>query len=159
MWLKNSNLIGCRATENPSESGGTFDASGAFHGSDEEFHDKNAARIHNNNKKDSTPLQKSASQQNITSPKKPAPLSTSQSAINLTKKTEEPKDENEKEPEEKKPSVEPEKEIIKEEKKEEKIEKPQVHAKKIEIEVDKNKSNGLQEQKNLPQNVPYVKYS
>lgn len=77
------------ATENPSESGGTFDASGAFHGSDEENDRQQKSR-----NREQPPLHKSASQHNIISPKKPPPLATSQSAVNLAKSNEEAKTES-----------------------------------------------------------------
>lgn len=107
----------CRATENPSESGGTFDSTGAFHGSDDESQDK-SERPRIQSFKESM-LQKSASQHTISSPKKPAPLSTSQSAVNLTKKLEEePRVEKKEEvkppPVEEKREVKQEKEIKKE---------------------------------------------
>lgn len=78
------------ATENPSETGGTFDASGAFHGSDDEYPGEKGSqhRPHTNNC-GTNALQKSASQHNILPAKKPSPLSTSQSATNLIKKLDE----------------------------------------------------------------------
>lgn len=76
--------------ENPSESGGTFDASGAFHGSDEETATEKGVTPNKPSKDGGNTLQKSASQQSITPSKKPAPLSTSQSATNLIKKSDDP---------------------------------------------------------------------
>lgn len=76
--------------ENPSESGGTFDASGAFHGSDEETPTEKGVTPNKSSKDAGNTLQKSASQQSITPSKKPAPLSTSQSATNLIKKSDDP---------------------------------------------------------------------
>lgn len=81
------------ATENPSETGGTFDASGAFHGSDDEFPGEKGSSHHRphhtNNNCSGNALQKSTSQQNIVQAKKHSPLSTSQSATNLIKKLDE----------------------------------------------------------------------
>ncbi|XP_018329970.1 GIGYF family protein CG11148 isoform X2 [Agrilus planipennis] len=50
------------ATENPSESGGSFDASGAFHGSDDEQREQNSS---SRGFKKEPPLQKSASANNM----------------------------------------------------------------------------------------------
>ncbi|KAF5296951.1 hypothetical protein FQR65_LT10103 [Abscondita terminalis] len=69
------------AMENPSESGGSFDASGAFHGSDDEQRDQKPV---SHNKHD-IPLQKSISQQNIVRKTHPSTLPSSQSAISLSK--------------------------------------------------------------------------
>ncbi|KAI4463080.1 grb10 interacting gyf protein [Holotrichia oblita] len=68
------------ATEHLGEGGGTFDSSGAYHGSDEEKEQKRLTP----NKKDT--LQKSSSQQNISA--KQPPLTTSKSAISLSKQKE-----------------------------------------------------------------------
>ncbi|GJQ65513.1 hypothetical protein Trydic_g7614 [Trypoxylus dichotomus] len=68
------------ATEHLGEGGGTFDSSGAYHGSDEEKEQKRSA----SNKKDI--LQKSSSQHNISA--KQPPLTTSKSAISLSKQKE-----------------------------------------------------------------------
>ncbi|KAK5644037.1 hypothetical protein RI129_007882 [Pyrocoelia pectoralis] len=67
------------AMENPSETGGSFDATGAFHGSDDEQRDQKHV-----NKRE-IPLQKSVSQQNIVTKTHPSTLPTSQSAISLSK--------------------------------------------------------------------------
>ncbi|XP_031339420.1 GRB10-interacting GYF protein 2 isoform X2 [Photinus pyralis] len=69
------------AMENPSETGGTFDATGAFHGSDDEQRDHK----HVNKREREVPLQKSVSQQNIVTKTHPSTLPSSQSAISLSK--------------------------------------------------------------------------
>ncbi|KAK4887571.1 hypothetical protein RN001_003842 [Aquatica leii] len=86
------------AMENPSESGGSFDASGAFHGSDDEQRDQKQIP----HSKHEIPLQKSVSQQNIVRKIHPTTLPSSQSAISLSKppddnKIEEKQKEKEKE--------------------------------------------------------------
>lgn len=74
------------ATENPTETGGTFDSSGKFHNSDDESESSRAGH------RKEPQLQKSQSQHTITvgknvvqSPKR-SPLQQSQSAVNLNKK-------------------------------------------------------------------------
>ncbi|KAF5274864.1 hypothetical protein FQA39_LY07046 [Lamprigera yunnana] len=69
------------AMENPSESGGSFDSSGAFHGSDDEQRDQKQIPL---NKRE-IPLQKSISQQNIVTKSYPTTLPSSQSAVSLSK--------------------------------------------------------------------------
>ncbi|KAJ8976707.1 hypothetical protein NQ317_005925 [Molorchus minor] len=71
------------ATENPTEGGGTFDERGAFHGSDDEQLEGKPP-----NKRD-TGLQKSTSQQYISSKSQHPPLSTSKSTMSLINKSEE----------------------------------------------------------------------
>ncbi|KAJ8911842.1 hypothetical protein NQ315_003320, partial [Exocentrus adspersus] len=70
------------ATENPTEGGGTFDERGAFHGSDDELESRPP------NKREMG-LQKSTSQQQITSKTQHTPLSSSKSTMSLINKPEE----------------------------------------------------------------------
>ncbi|XP_022912828.1 GIGYF family protein Gyf isoform X3 [Onthophagus taurus] len=65
-------------TEQLGEGGGTFDATGAYHGSDDEQDHRIGGRKE---------LQKSTSQQNI-SPRQPAPLTSSKSSVSLSKQCE-----------------------------------------------------------------------
>ncbi|CAH1173798.1 unnamed protein product [Phaedon cochleariae] len=67
------------ATENPMESGGTFDERGAFHGSDDEQADGKPPY------KRDTGLHKSTSQQHIISRTQPPPLSSSKSTTSLVR--------------------------------------------------------------------------
>nr|CAI5830189.1 unnamed protein product [Callosobruchus analis] len=70
------------ATENPADGGGSFDDKGAFHGSDDEQLD---GRVSNRREQG---LQKSTSQQHISTKTHPPPLSSSKSSMSLVNKPE-----------------------------------------------------------------------
>ncbi|XP_056635586.1 GRB10-interacting GYF protein 2 isoform X1 [Diorhabda sublineata] len=66
------------ATENPTEGGGTFDEKGAFHGSDDEQPEGKPHRKEMG-------LQKSTSQQHISTKSQPPPITSSKSTLSLVK--------------------------------------------------------------------------
>ncbi|CAH2012526.1 unnamed protein product [Acanthoscelides obtectus] len=70
------------ATENPADGGGSFDDKGAFHGSDDEQLDGRVTH------RREPSLQKSSSQQHISTKAHPPPLSSSKSSMSLVNKPE-----------------------------------------------------------------------
>ncbi|XP_028155710.2 GRB10-interacting GYF protein 2 isoform X2 [Diabrotica virgifera virgifera] len=68
------------AMENPTEGGGTFDEKGAFHGSDDEQPEGKPP-----NRREIISLQKSTSQQHISTKSQPPPMPSSKSTLSLVK--------------------------------------------------------------------------